>query len=95
MKILLLRWGDYLARSERYDPPKKNQLVSGHIASVTDREILIDLGAKSEGIVSGKELEALPRDFRQTLEIGQEVYAYVVTRRRPQWQRGSVSCSCH
>ncbi|HEY3289595.1 MAG TPA: S1 RNA-binding domain-containing protein [Anaerolineae bacterium] len=82
--------GDYLARSERYDPPKKNQLVAGHIASVNDREILIDLGAKSEGIVSGKELEALPRDFRQTLEIGQEVYAYVVT---PEDRNGNVVLS--
>ena len=82
--------GDYLARSERYDPPKKNQLVSGRIASVSDREILIDLGAKSEGIVSGKELEALPRDFRQTLEIGQEVYAYVVT---PEDRNGNVVLS--
>jgi small subunit ribosomal protein S1 len=82
--------GDYLARSERYDPPKKNQLVSGHIASINDREILIDLGAKSEGIVSGKEMEALPRDFRATLEVGQEIYAYVIT---PEDRNGNVVLS--
>jgi small subunit ribosomal protein S1 len=82
--------GDYLAHSERYDPPKKNQLVSGRIAAVSDREILIDLGAKSEGIVSGKEIEALPKDFRSTLEVGQEVYAYVVT---PEDRNGNVVLS--
>ena len=81
---------DYLTRSERYDPPKKNQLVSGKIAAVTDREILIDLGAKSEGIVTGKEMEALPKDFRVTLEIGQEVYAYVIT---PEDRNGNVVLS--
>jgi small subunit ribosomal protein S1 len=82
--------GDYLANSERYDPPKKNELVSGRVVSITDREILIDLGAKSEGIVSGKEIEALPKDFRSTLEIGQEVYAYVVT---PEDRNGNVVLS--
>ncbi len=82
--------GEFLARSERYDPPKKNQLVSGRIASVNDREILIDLGAKSEGIVTGKEMEALPRDFRATLEIGQEIYAYVLT---PEDRNGNVVLS--
>ncbi|MCL4506443.1 MAG: S1 RNA-binding domain-containing protein [Chloroflexi bacterium] len=82
--------GDYLARSERYDPPKKNQLVSGRIATVNDREILIDLGAKSEGIVVGKEMEALPRDFRATLEVGQEVYAYVIS---PEDRNGNVVLS--
>ena len=82
--------GDYLARSERYDPPKKNQLVSGRIATINDREILIDLGAKSEGIVNGKEMEALPRDFRVTLEVGQEVYAYVIS---PEDRNGNVVLS--
>jgi small subunit ribosomal protein S1 len=82
--------GEYLANSERYDPPKKNELVSGRVVSINDREILIDLGAKSEGIVSGKEIEALPKDFRSTLEIGQEVYAYVVT---PEDRNGNVVLS--
>ncbi|HEY3290327.1 MAG TPA: S1 RNA-binding domain-containing protein [Anaerolineae bacterium] len=76
--------------SERYDPPKKGQMVSGKIAAVNDREILIDLGAKSEGIVTGKEMETLPKDFRATLEIGQEVYAYVLT---PEDRNGNVVLS--
>lgn len=82
--------GEYLAKSERYDPPKRNQLVSGRIAAVSDREILIDLGAKSEGIVSGKEVEALPKDFRMSLEVGQEVYAYVLS---PEDRNGNVVLS--
>lgn len=73
-----------------YSPPKKDDLVKGRIAAVSDREILIDLGAKSEGIVNGKELEALPRDFRQTLLIDQEVYAYVVS---PEDRNGNVVLS--
>lgn len=82
--------GEYLAKTERYDPPKRNQLVSGRIAAVSDREILIDLGAKSEGIVSGKEVEALPKDFRVSLQVGQEVYAYVLS---PEDRNGNVVLS--
>ena len=73
-----------------YAPPKKDDLVKGRIAAISDREILIDLGAKSEGIVNGKELEALPRDYRQTLLLEQEVYAYVVM---PEDRNGNVVLS--
>ncbi len=72
------------------DPPKRNDLVTGRITALSDREILVDLGAKSEGIVMGKEIEALPKDYRVTLEIGQEVYAYVIT---PEDQNGNVVLS--
>jgi len=69
---------------------EKDQLVSGHIISMTDREILVELGAKSEGIVYGKDIEALPKDVRAALKIGDEVYAYVVT---PEDQNGNVVLS--
>lgn len=69
---------------------EKDQLVSGRIITMTDREILIELGAKSEGIVYGKDIEALPKDVRSGLKIGDEVYAYVVT---PEDQNGNVVLS--
>jgi small subunit ribosomal protein S1 len=69
---------------------EKDQLVSGKIISMTDREILIELGAKSEGIVYGKDIEALPKDVRSALKVGDEVYGYVVT---PEDQNGNVVLS--
>ncbi len=69
---------------------EKDQLVSGKIISITDREILIELGAKSEGIVYSKDIEALPKDVRNNLKVGDEVYAYVVT---PEDQNGNVVLS--
>ena len=69
---------------------EKDQLVSGKIISITDREILIELGAKSEGIVYSKDIEALPKDVRNNLKMGDEVYAYVVT---PEDQNGNVVLS--
>lgn len=69
---------------------EKDQLVSGRIITMTEREILVELGAKSEGIVYGKDIEALPKDVRSALKLGDEVYAYVVS---PEDQNGNVVLS--
>jgi small subunit ribosomal protein S1 len=69
---------------------ERDQLVSGRIISISDREILIELGAKSEGVVYGKDIEALPKDVRALLKAGDEVYAYVVN---PEDQNGNVVLS--
>ncbi len=82
--------GENLAGGSNFDPPKLNQMISGRITSLSDREILVDIGAKSEGIVSGKEIDALPKDFRVAMEVGHEVYAYVVS---PEDHNGNVVLS--
>ena len=82
--------GEYLARTSNFDPPKKDQLIAGRVSAISDRQILIELGAKSEGLVYGKEIEALPKDIRNTLKIGDEVYAYVIT---PEDRNGNVVLS--
>lgn len=69
---------------------ERDQLVAGRIISIAEREILIELGAKSEGIVYGKDIEALPKDVRAALKVGDEVYAYVV---QPEDQNGNVVLS--
>ncbi len=82
--------GEYLSRTSSFDPPKKDQLVAGRVSAISDRQILIELGAKSEGIVYGKEIEALPKDVRNNLKVGDEVYAYVIT---PEDRNGNVVLS--
>jgi small subunit ribosomal protein S1 len=82
--------GESYAGGTKFDPPKRNQMITGKITSLNDREILVDIGAKSEGIVSGKEIDALPKDFRAGMQVGQEVYAYVVS---PEDQNGNVVLS--
>ncbi|MBN1120839.1 MAG: S1 RNA-binding domain-containing protein [Anaerolineae bacterium] len=62
-----------------FAPLRRGQIVKGMIASVSDSEILIDVGAKSEGMISGRELEMLGADYVNSLEVGQEVNVYVLT----------------
>jgi small subunit ribosomal protein S1 len=61
------------------DFPKRGEIRKGTIASISDSQILVSVGAKSEGILAGKELDAIDEEERQSFEVGQEITVYVVT----------------
>ena len=73
-----------------YRTPQHGDILPGIIMQITPSEILIDVGTKSEGIVSGRELDRLDPEVRQNLKVGQELLAYVV---RPENQDGNVVLS--
>jgi len=72
------------------DLPQAGQIRKGTIASVSPSQVLISIGAKSEGMVSSRDLEQLTAEERDALEVGQEVYVYVVT---PEDSNGNVVLS--
>jgi small subunit ribosomal protein S1 len=72
------------------DLPQAGEIRKGHIASVSPSQVLVSIGAKSEGLVSGRELEQLSAKEREALEVGQEVYVYVVS---PEDANGNVVLS--
>src|SRR4030043_840706 len=55
------------------DFPKQGEIRTGVIASITDGEILVSVGTKSEGVISGKEKEQIPSETLQSFVIGQEI----------------------
>ncbi len=72
------------------DLPKPGEIRTGIIARISENEILISIGAKSEGIISGKEKEAIPRDEFAKFEVGKEIPVYVLN---PEDQNGNVVLS--
>jgi len=68
---------------------KKGQLVKGVITDITKKMILIDIGAKTEGVVVDKEYEAA-REMLSDMQIGDEVQAYVGS---PENERGQILLS--
>ncbi len=64
---------------------KKGEIVEGTIARVGDSEIIVDVGAKSEGVVGSRDFEKLDREFIDSLEVGQSVRVFVVS---PEGQNG-------
>ena len=61
-----------------YTPLRRGQIVTGVIASKTDGEILVDVGAKSEGLIAGREMETLDEAARAALNVGDEIEVYVL-----------------
>ncbi len=61
------------------DFPKQGEIRTGVIASIGDNEILVSVGTKSEGVISGKEKEQIPAEVLASFEVGQEIPVYVLT----------------
>jgi small subunit ribosomal protein S1 len=60
------------------DFPKQGEVRTGAIASISANEILVSIGAKSEGIIPSRELDQLSDEERAALEVGQEITVFVV-----------------
>lgn len=56
---------------------KKGDVVEGNVTKVTGREILVDIGGKSEGVVIDRELETY-KDMLMSLKPGDSVVAQVI-----------------
>ncbi len=70
--------------------PQAGEIRKGTVASISPTQILVSIGAKSEGVVSGRELEELSAEERDALKVGQEVNVFVVN---PEDQNGNVVLS--
>ncbi len=70
--------------------PQAGEIRAGTIASISPGQILVSIGAKSEGVISGRELEVIDAEERESFEVGQEIPVFVVT---PEDQNGNVVLS--
>jgi len=70
--------------------PQTGEIRKGMIASIGPNQILVSIGAKSEGVIAGRELEQLTEEERAELQVGQEVNVFVVN---PEDQNGNVVLS--
>src|ERR1043165_4165397 len=72
------------------DLPQAGEIRTGIISSISPSQILVSIGAKSEGVVSGRELEQLTAEEREVLKVGQEVPVFVLN---PEDANGNVVLS--
>lgn len=59
--------------------PKSGEIKTGSIASISPGQIMVSIGAKSEGIIRGQEFESIPPDVFASLSVGQEIPVFIVT----------------
>lgn len=72
------------------DFPKQGEVRTGVIATLGENEILVSVGTKSEGVISGRELEQIPSEERADFRVGLEIPVYVLT---PEDANGNVVLS--
>jgi small subunit ribosomal protein S1 len=72
------------------DFPRQGEIRQGFIATIREGEILVSVGTKSEGVISGRELEQIPSEVRANFKVGQEIPVYVLA---PEDQNGNVVLS--
>jgi small subunit ribosomal protein S1 len=70
--------------------PKEGEIRSGVVARIGPGEILVSIGTKSEGIITGREKESIPPEELEELQVGQEILVYVLD---PEDQNGNVVLS--
>jgi small subunit ribosomal protein S1 len=70
--------------------PSAGEIRSGRVVAHRNHEILVDIGAKSEGIISGQETATLDAEARKLLAEGNEILVYVVD---PEDDNGNIILS--
>jgi len=70
--------------------PTQGEIRRGFVATIRENEILVSIGTKSEGVISGRELEQIPAEERASFVVGQEIPVYVIL---PEDQNGNVVLS--
>jgi len=72
---------ELLEASLSYAPPRRGEIRNATILEIDDREIIVDMGTKRDGIVPYQDIERLDPNFLASLEVGQEVPVYVMNPR--------------
>lgn len=72
------------------DMPRQGDIRKGTVARVSETEILVSIGTKSEGVIPAREVDQIDPEHRDELEVGKEITVYVVN---PEDQSGNVVLS--
>lgn len=70
---------DFLLTDEfKLGIPEPGEVRQGQVVAYRNNEILVDIGAKSEGIIPNREVETLDGSTRQQLAVGNDIVVFVV-----------------
>jgi small subunit ribosomal protein S1 len=72
------------------DMPRQGDIRKGTVARVSETEILVSIGTKSEGVIPAREVDQIDPEAREELKVGNEITVYVVN---PEDQSGNVVLS--
>lgn len=70
--------------------PQVGEIRSGEVVAQRNNEILVDIGAKSEGVIPSREYESLDTEARQELSVGNQILVCIVD---PEDKNGDIILS--
>ena len=56
-----------------FDFPRQGDIRKGNVARVSDTEILVSIGTKSEGVIPAREIDQIDPEMREELTVGNEI----------------------
>ncbi len=81
---------EWLAADSDYREFRRGDIVDGTIVSIAPGEILVDIGGKTEALVSDREVEKMDPGVLQSLQVGAPVRAVILN---PEDKNGNVVLS--
>ena len=81
---------DWFNAESSFDVPAHGDIRTGVIVSASRGEILIDIGAKSEGVIDSSELEHMSRERRSRFTVGEEIQVFILN---PEDRHGNIVLS--
>jgi small subunit ribosomal protein S1 len=69
---------ELLELSQDIKPPRKGATVKGIVVSINPGEILIDIGFKSEGIVTSRNMDRVDPTYLESIKVGDEIPVYIL-----------------
>lgn len=80
-EALAREFRELLDSSFSYKPPQRGEIRNAIILQIDEREVIVDMGAKRDGIVPVQDLERLDPQVRASLKVGAVVPVYVINPR--------------
>ncbi len=74
-----LTMADMLEEYLSFQHPERGETVSGEVVRITPNFVIVDINAKSEGIVPADDLQRLNQEDREAITVGADVLVQVVT----------------
>lgn len=80
----------YLTEEFNLHIPVAGEIRQGRIVEKREHEILVDIGAKSEGVITGREFEEIDTESRAMLSVGSEIFVFILN---PEDKNGNIILS--
>jgi small subunit ribosomal protein S1 len=88
--MLHKRLTDWLDNQFDYHRPRRGEVREALILDISENDVVVDIDAKRDGVVPPSDLDLLPEEYRESLQVGDRVPVVVM---RPREQTEGVPVS--